>query len=90
VSVSPASSAGRPSSTTQNVAGYLATASIFIALIGITYRPVRIIPAAVVLALIATGMGTRNRALGIAAVAIAAASFVCGMTAAVLTGHPLW
>ena len=46
------------------------TAAIFIALIGITYRPVRIIPAAVVLALIAVGMGTRSRALGIAAVAV--------------------
>lgn len=90
MSVSPTSSAGRPSSTTQNVAGYLATAAIFIALIGITYRPVRIIPAAIVLALVAVGMGTRSRALGIAAVAITAVSFVAGMTAAVLTGHPLW
>jgi hypothetical protein len=90
VSVSPTSSTGRPSNTTENVAGYLATAAIFIALIGIAYRPVRIIPAAVVLALIAVGMGTRSRGLGIAAVAVTAASFVAGMTAAVLTGHPLW
>jgi hypothetical protein len=90
VSVSPTSSTGRPSNATENVAGYLATAAIFIALIGIAYRPVRIIPAAVVLALIAVGMGTRSRGLGIAAVAVTAVSFVAGMTAAVLTGHPLW
>ena len=42
------------------------------------------------IALIAVGMGTRSRALGIAAVAITAGSFVAGMTVAVLTGHPLW
>ena len=90
MSVSPASSARRPSSTTQNVAGYLATAAIFIALIGITYRPVRIIPA--------RGRArpgrrrhghaepcARDRRGGGHGRVVRA-----GMTAAVLTGHPLW
>jgi hypothetical protein len=54
------------------------------------YRPVRLIPPAAVLALIAVCMGTRSRSLGVAAVATAAGAFVVGMTVTVLTGHPLW
>ena len=89
MSVTP-SAAAREYSTTQIVAGFLATVAIFVGCIGIVYTPVRIVPGAIVIALLAVCMGTRDPRLGIAAVAITASAFVLGMTVAVVTGHALW
>jgi hypothetical protein len=72
------------------VAGFLAAAAIFVSLTGIAYRPVRLIPVAILLALVAAGIGGRNARLAAAAVATGAASFAVGMAIAVLTGHPLY
>jgi hypothetical protein len=73
------------------VAGFLATLAIFVALIGIARTPVRIEPAAALIALVAAGMaGPSQRKLAAAAVTFVAASFFCGMAVAVLTNHPLW
>jgi NADH:ubiquinone oxidoreductase subunit 5 (subunit L)/multisubunit Na+/H+ antiporter MnhA subunit len=44
----------RPAET---VAGFLAAASIFVSITGVMYRPLRLIPLAIVLALIATAIG---------------------------------
>ena len=73
------------------VAGFLATLAIFVAVIGVVRTPVRIEPAAAVIALVAAGMaGPAQRRLATAAVIFVAASFFGGMTIAVITNHPLW
>jgi len=77
----------RPAET---VAGFLAAAAIFVSLMGIAYRPLRLIPLALVLALIATGIGGRAERLAGWAVAIGALAFAVGMAAAVITSNPLW
>jgi hypothetical protein len=77
----------RPAET---VAGLLAAAAIFVSLTGLAYRPVRLVPVAILLALVATGIGGRNARLAQVAVACGAACFAVGMALAVLTGHPLY
>ena len=78
------------SSPAETVAGFLAAAAIFVSVTGIAYRPLRLVPAALVLALIAVGIGGRATRLATWAVAIGAASFAVGMAAAVITSNPLW
>lgn len=77
----------RPSET---IAGFLAALSIFVSVTGIAYRPLRLIPFALVLALIGTGIGGRASRLAAWAVGIGAVSFALGMAAAVITSNPLW
>jgi hypothetical protein len=77
----------RPAET---IAGFLAAVSIFASVTGIAYRPLRLIPLAIVLALIAVGIGGRAERLATWAVAIGAVSFAVGMAAAVITSNPLW
>ena len=77
----------RPAET---VAGFLAAAAIFVSLTGIAYRPLRLIPLAIIMALIATGIGGRAMRLATWAVAIGALSFAVGMATAVITSNPLW
>jgi hypothetical protein len=77
----------RPAET---VAGFLAAGSIFVSLTGIAYRPLRLIPFAIVLALLAVGIGGRSERLATYAAAIGGASFLVGMAVAVVTSHPLW
>ena len=77
----------RPAET---VAGFLAAAAIFVSVTGIMYRPLRLIPVAIVLALVAAGIGGRAARLATWAVAITAASFAVGLAAAVITSNPLW
>jgi hypothetical protein len=77
----------RPSET---IAGFLAAASIFVSVAGIAYRPLRLIPFALLLALIAAGIGGRASRLAAWAVGIGAVSFAVGMAAAVITSNPLW
>ena len=77
----------RPADT---VAGLLSAVSIFASLTGVAYRPLRIIPFAILLALIAAGIGGRHERLASIAVATGAACFAIGMAAAVITSNPLW
>lgn len=77
----------RPAET---VAGFLAAASIFVSCTGIAYRPLRLIPLAIVLALVAAGIGGRATRLATWAVGIGAVAFAVGMAVAVITSHPLW
>ena len=84
------------------LAGLMSATAIFLAVIGATdlhlsisgqdvqMRPVRIGVAAVVLALIAAGMGGRHKKLATVAVAIAGAGWVLGMIVAVITQKPLF
>ena len=78
------------STTAETVGGFLAAASIFVSATGIAYRPLRLIPLAIVLALIAVGIGGRATRLGTWAAGIGAFAFAAGMAAAVITSNPLW
>ena len=78
---------GRPAET---VAGFLAAAAIFLSLVGVAYRPLRMVPFAILLSLIAVGIGGRNERLATYAVATGAACFAIGLAVAVITSHPLW
>ncbi len=77
----------RPSET---IGGFFAAAAIFVSLIGLAYRPLRFIPLAILLALIAAAIGGRATRLATFAVAICAACFAIGLAAAVITSNPLW
>ena len=72
------------------IAGLLASLSIFASLIGLAYRPVRLIPFAIAIALVATAIGGRHARLAAFALATGALCFVVGMALAVLTNHPLY
>ena len=74
----------------ETVGGFLSAASIFVSCIGVAYRPLRLIPLALVLALIATGIGGWSTRLATWAVGIAALCFTVGLAAAVITSNPLW
>jgi hypothetical protein len=74
----------------ETVGGFLAAASIFVSLTGIAYRPLRLIPFAVLLALVAVAIGGRHERLATYAVYVGAVSFAVGMAAVVITSNPLW
>jgi hypothetical protein len=75
---------------TDAVAGLLASLSIFASLVGVAYRPGRLIPGALLLALLAAAMSSKHQRLAAFAVAIGGACFLIGMAAAAYTGHPLY
>lgn len=79
----------RPGAT-ETLGGFLAAAAIFVSAIGLAYRPLRLIPIAIVLALIAVAIGGRSTRLATAATFVGAACFVIGLALAVATSHPLW
>lgn len=74
----------------QALAGLIAAASIFVSLVALVDRPLRIAPASLVIALLAVGFGGRHSRLAAAAVAVATVCFVAGMTIAVLRSAPLF
>jgi predicted membrane protein len=74
----------------QTVAGLLSSLAIFTSLIALAWHPLRLLPPAIIIALIAAGMvGPHNR-LARAAVMICAVCFFLGMTIAVVTSRALW
>lgn len=77
----------RPADT---IAGFLAALSVLGSAIGLAYRPARLIPFALLLAVIAAGMGGRNARLASAAVVIGGFCFVVGMAVAVLTNNAVF
>ncbi len=77
-------------SATDTVAGLLAMISIFGSFLGMIYRPVRIIPFAIVVALIAARMSERQQRLAGYAVAAAVICWTLGMTIAVVAEKPLF
>jgi hypothetical protein len=86
VSTGPISEA-RPADA---IAGFLAALSVLGSAIGLAYRPARLIPFALLLAVIAAGMGGRHARLVTAAVVIGAVCFVVGMGVAVITNNPVF
>jgi hypothetical protein len=77
-------------SAADNVAGFLATLSIFASALGLIWRPVRLIPFAIVIALIAARMSARNERIAWYAVIAAVVCWTLGMTIAVVTENPLF
>jgi len=77
-------------SPSETVAGYLAAFSIFASLIALAWHPLRLLGPAILFAMVSAGMGGRHRRLAFAAVLIAAACFVLGLTIAVVTQRRLW
>lgn len=72
------------------VAGLLAAAALFLGALELVYRPFRLAPAALILALIATVMSRdQQRLIGIA-VAVIGVCFVVGAALQVITHHPLY
>jgi hypothetical protein len=87
MSVGPVEERG---SSADAVAGFLATIALFAGLLSIVYKPVRIGPAALVIALIAVAMGGRHARLATWAVAVVTVGWVAGMIVAVVTENPVY
>ena len=71
-------------------AGFLAALSMVGSALSLAYEPMKVLPFAVLLALIATGMAPPKSRLPLIAVAVSAVCFVAGFTIAVLTESPLF
>jgi hypothetical protein len=79
----------RPSAT-QLVADFLATFAIFAALAAIVVDPGRLATAAVVISLLAAGMGGRDRHLVPASVVITTVCWFVGMMLAIALERPIF
>jgi hypothetical protein len=75
---------------TDAVAGFLAALSIFASALGLVYRPARLLPFAVLLALVAGRMSARNDRLALFAVVAAVVCWTVGMTIAIVTENPIY
>ena len=77
-------------STADTVAGFLATLSMFASALGLIWRPVRIVPFAILIALVAARMSARNERIALYAVLAGVVCWTAGMTIAVITENPLY
>jgi hypothetical protein len=75
---------------TETVAGLLAAAALFLGVFELFYRPFRLAPAALILALIATLMTRQHQRLVALAIAAIGICFVIGAALQVITNHPLY
>jgi hypothetical protein len=78
------------SSAREIVAGFLSAFAIFAGLLALAWHPLRLVPPAIVLALVAAAMAGRGNRLALAAVLITALCFFLGLAIAVVTERPLW
>jgi hypothetical protein len=72
------------------IGGLLAALALFTSLIGIAYRPARVIPFALALVLLAAAVGGRHARLAACALAVGGLCFVVGMAVAVITKNPIY
>jgi hypothetical protein len=77
-------------STADSIAGFLATLSFLASALGLIWRPVRVVPFAILLALIASRMSARNERIAFFAMLAAVVCWTVGMSIAVLTENPLY
>lgn len=77
-------------STADTISGFLSTISIFASAIGLVWTPVRIIPFAILAALVASRMSARNERLAYSAMIVSVVCWTVGMTIAVLAERPLY
>ena len=78
------------SGTAETLASFLAAVSVFASCIGVAYRPARVIPFALLLALLAAGIGGRAARLAAWAIAVGGVCFIVGMAVAVVTDNPIF
>ena len=72
-------------------AGYLAAISMTASAIALVYRPVRLAPFAILVALIAAALASeRHKKLAAAAVAFATLAWLAGMAIAVVLSRPIY
>ncbi len=72
------------------VAGILAAGALFLGALELAYRPFRLAPVALILALIATVMSREQQRLIALAITVIGICFVVGAALQVLTHHPLF
>jgi hypothetical protein len=72
------------------VGGLLAAASLAVSAIALVQTPVRLAPAAILVALVAAGIGGRFTRLATLAVAAGVVAWVVGMTIAIAAENPLY
>ena len=80
----------QPSDARETVAGFLAAAALFASVVGVAYRPARLIPVAILLALVSARMTERHSQLAAWAIGVAIVCWMLGMTVAVVTENPLY
>ena len=80
----------RSARSAETLAGLVAAAAMAMGLVAIAYRPIRVGVPAVLLALIATGIGGRHARLAAVALALTTVCWMVGMVVAVLTKHLLY
>jgi hypothetical protein len=74
----------------ETVAGLMAAGAIAVGAVALVERPAVIAPSAIVVALVAAGIGGRHAALARWAVALCALWWFLGMTIAIATGSELY
>lgn len=72
------------------VAGFLAASGLFLGSLELFYRPFRLVPAAVVLLVVATVMSRDQQRLIKIGFAVTGICFVAGAALQVITHHPLY
>jgi len=77
-------------SASEAVAGFLAACALFIGSLELFYRPFRLAPMALILALTATIMSRRQQRLIALAIGVIGVCFVVGAALQVITNHPLY
>ena len=80
----------QPQRPAEAVAGLMAAAAMFAGAWALVERPARIAPAAILVTLVAAGIGGRHSKLIALSVAVCALWWFLGMTIAVATDQPLW
>jgi hypothetical protein len=74
----------------ETIAGLMAAGSIAVGAVALVERPAVIAPGAIIVALVAAGIGGRHAALARWAVALGAVWWFLGMTIAIATGGQLY
>jgi hypothetical protein len=82
--------AGSAQSTAETVAGFLAAMAMAAALIALAWHPLRLLAPALVMSLLAAGIGGRAKRIAFASVMTVAACFFFAMMITVITSRPLW
>jgi hypothetical protein len=76
--------------TLEPVVGLLASVGLFLGLAALVYKPVKMAPLGIVLALVAAIVTTRHTRLALIACVAGGIGLVGGFVVAVVTSNPLW
>jgi hypothetical protein len=91
VSTAPTPYGDERGSSAETAAGFLAAISLTASVIACAYRPIRLAPFAIVIALIASALAKeRHRRLAAIAVVVGGLGWLIGMSVAVLTNNPIY